>query len=71
MSENEKKKISKAQQNAVNKYVKNHYDRFLVTLPKGQKDHIQQIASDLGESMNEFIRKSIDMRISELNEQQA
>lgn len=71
MSENEKKKISKAQQNAVNKYVKNHYDRFLVTLPKGQKDHIQRIASDLGESMNEFIRKSIDMRISELNEQQA
>ena len=30
-------KVSKAQQRAVNKYVKENYDRINVTFPKGQK----------------------------------
>ena len=33
----EESKVSKAQQKAVNKYVKNNYDRINVTFPKGQK----------------------------------
>ena len=36
----EESKISKAQQKAVNKYVKNNYDRINVTFPKGQKEII-------------------------------
>ena len=37
----EESKISKAQQKAVHKYVKNNYDRIELTVPKGQKDIIK------------------------------
>ena len=30
--------VSKAQQRAVNKYVKNNYDEIKVRMPKGKKD---------------------------------
>ena len=33
--------VSRAQQKAVNKYVKENYDRINVTMPKGKKDEIQ------------------------------
>ena len=51
--------ISKANQKAVNKYVKNNYDRINVTLPKGQRELIQAHAEDQGESVNAFIRRAI------------
>lgn len=65
MPENEKK-VSKAQQRAVNKYVRNNYDRILVTLPKGQKELIQAAAAaeEPPESVNAYIRKAIALRLN-------
>ena len=51
--------ISKAQQAAVNKYVKNKYDRVLLTMPKGRKDTIQVHAQATGESVNAFINRAV------------
>lgn len=52
--------VSKANQRAVNKYVKNNYDRINVTLPKGQRELIQSHAEKQGESVNAFIRRAIN-----------
>lgn len=52
--------ISKAQQRAVNKYVKNNYDRVNVTFPKGRKDELKAHAAGRGESLNAFINRAID-----------
>ena len=51
---------SKANQRAVNKYVKNNYDRVNVTMPKGKKETIQAHAVAQGESVNGFINRAID-----------
>lgn len=59
----EESKISKAQQKAVNKYVKNNYDRINVTFPKGQKEIITQAATAAGESVNGYIKKAVDQRM--------
>lgn len=50
---------TKANQRAVNKYVKNNYDRVNVTMPKGRKEAIQAHAEAQGESMNAFINRAI------------
>lgn len=55
----DKPKISKAQQTAVNKYVKKNYDRINVTFPKGQKDLLKAHASQRGESVNAFIVRAV------------
>ncbi len=52
-------KISKAQQKAVNKYVKNNYDRINVTFPKGQKEKLKEHAQNHNESVNAFIVRSV------------
>lgn len=59
----EDKKISKAQQKAVHKYVKNNYDRIDLTLPKGYKDNIKAAAEAAGESVNGYIKTAVDMRM--------
>lgn len=59
----EESKISKAQQKAVNKYVKNNYDRINVTFPKGQKEIIKDHAKRRGESVNGFIVRSVNERM--------
>ena len=59
----EESKVSKAQQKAVNKYVKNNYDRINVTFPKGQKEIIMQAAEAAGESVNGYIKKAVDQRM--------
>lgn len=59
----EENKVSKAQQKAVNKYVKNNYDRINVTFPKGQKEVIMQAATAAGESVNGYIKKAVDQRM--------
>lgn len=56
----EETKVSKAQQKAVNKYVKNNYDRINVTFPKGQKDILKEHAAQQGESVNAFIVRSVN-----------
>ena len=59
----EENKVSKAQQKAVNKYVKNNYDRINVTFPKGQKEIITAAAEAAGESVNGYIKKAVEQRI--------
>ncbi len=54
------KKVSPAQQRAVNKYVKENYDRINVTMPKGRKEVIQAHAATQGESVNGFITRAIN-----------
>ncbi|MCC8125701.1 MAG: hypothetical protein LIO47_09830 [Akkermansia sp.] len=51
--------VSKAQQKAVHKYVKNNYDRMELTLPKGQKAIIKSHAEAQGESVNGFVNRAI------------
>ena len=51
--------VSKAQQAAVNRYVKEKYDRVLLTMPKGQKEVIQAHSEATGESVNGFINRAI------------
>lgn len=55
--------VSKANQRAVNKYVKNNYDRINVTMPKGKKETIQAYAAAQGESVNGFINRAIDEKM--------
>lgn len=52
--------VSKAQQHAVNKYVKNNYDEVKLRMPKGKKDVIQVHAAQQGESVNAYINRAID-----------
>ncbi len=59
----EKKKVSKAQQQAVNRYMKKNYDRVLVTFKKGDKERIQAAAEKSGESVNGYIKTAIEQRM--------
>lgn len=56
---------SKAQQKAVNKYMKNNYDRINLVTPKGKKEVIQAHAAQRGESVNAYINRAIDKAMSE------
>lgn len=57
--------ISKSNQKAVNKYVKNNYDRINVTMPKGKKDDIKTHAEAQGESVNAFINRAISNQMEQ------
>ncbi len=59
----EETKVSKAQQKAVNKYVKNNYDRINVTFSKGYKAIIKAHAEEQGESVNAFIIRAVNETI--------
>lgn len=64
----EDSKISKAQQKAVNKYVKNNYDRINVTFPKGQKEILREHAKKQKESVNAFIVRSVSETMNRDNQ---
>lgn len=51
--------VSKAQQKAVSKYMKENYDELKVRIPKGQKVAIKAHAEAQGESLNAFINRAI------------
>ena len=51
--------VSKAQQKAVQKYVKDKYDRIVLTMPKGKKEVLQTHAEAHSESLNGFINRAI------------
>lgn len=55
--------ISKAQQDAVNKYKRANYDRMEMLVPKGKKEIIKAHAESMGESVNGFINRAIDNQI--------
>lgn len=51
--------VSKAQQKAVSKYMKENYDEIKVRVPKGSKDEIKAHAESNRESVNGFISRAI------------
>lgn len=51
--------VSKAQQKAVSKYMKENYDEIKLRLPKGQKALIKEMADANGESVNAYIARAI------------
>lgn len=54
---------SKAQQRAVNKYMKENYDEIKVRMPKGKKEIIQAHATKKGESVNAFVNRAVSETI--------
>lgn len=58
-------------QESKNRYNKEKLDRFLVSVPKGQKAEIQAYAKAQGKSLNayivELIRADMDKGVSELD----
>ena len=61
---------TKASQRAVNKYMKENYDRVNLTMPKGKKDVVQAHATQQGESVNAFINRAIDEAMERDNAQE-
>ena len=51
--------VSKAQQKAVDKYVKANYDRIEFKAAKGRKAEIHAHAQAQGESVNAFINRAV------------
>lgn len=54
---------TKAGQKAVNKYVKNNYDRINFTVSKGGKDILKKYADKQDESVNAYIKKAVINRM--------
>ena len=61
--------VPKANQRAVNKYVKANYDRINVTFPKGMKDRIKAVADASDLSVNGYITQLViaDMELKGVN----
>lgn len=55
--------VSKAQQQAVSKYMKANYDELKIRIPKGNKARIQEHAREQGESTNAFIYRAVNEAI--------
>ena len=56
--------VSKAQQQAVSKYMKANYDELKIRIPKGNKARIQEHAKAQGESTNAFIYRAVKETIA-------
>ena len=56
--------VSKSQRAATAKYEAKMYDKILIRLPRGKKAEIEGITKPKGESVNGFIAKAIDEKIS-------
>lgn len=54
-----------------NDYAKENYDRIPVVVPRGQKEEIKKRAQNMGESVNQFIYKSIVERIARIESEQS
>ena len=61
---------TKASQKAVNKYMKENYDRVNLTMPKGKKEAVQTHATEHNESVNAFINRAIDEAMERDNAQE-
>lgn len=55
--------VSKAQQKAVNKYIKNNYDNLRIVVPKGQKATVEAAAKAAGESVNMYTQRALLARM--------
>lgn len=56
-------RYSEAHNKASQKYQKVNYERIALSLPKGYKDRWKESAEASGESLTEFIRNAVEMRI--------
>ena len=56
----QKKKVSKAQQDCVNRYVSKNYDRLNIMVPKGKREQLKNHAENQGESLNGFVNRAIN-----------
>lgn len=52
-----------------NEFNKKAYDRINLTVPKGKKDIIQNVAQANGESVNAFINRLIDNELASIERQ--
>lgn len=57
--------VSKAQQQATNKWIAKAYDRINLTVPKGKREEIREYAEANGESVNGFINRAIGEAMGE------
>lgn len=51
--------VSKSQQKATAKYMKNNYDEIKIRVYKGKKSELQAIAEKQGGSLNAYIKKAV------------
>ena len=58
-------KTTAAQQRAVHKYVKNNYDRLELSVPKGEKEEIQQAAKRARQSVNTYVYEAVKRRMEQ------
>ena len=62
--------VSKAQQRAVSKYMKENYDEIKVRIAKGEKEVIKTHAEAHNESVNAFINRAIQETMERDNVQE-
>ena len=55
---------SEAENRAIKKYEKEKSDRFLIRIPKGEKERIAEHARAQGESANAFIYRAVNETIA-------
>ena len=67
--EDKKRSYSQAQNKATQKYIKANYDEIKLRLDKGMKAIIKEHADSRNESLNAFIKRSIDETIKHDKEQ--
>lgn len=51
--------VSKSQQKATAKYMKNNYDEIKIRVYKGKKSELQAVAEKQGDSLNAYIKKAV------------
>lgn len=59
----DKKPVSKANQRAVAKYMKNNYDDIKVRVKKGNRQIITDIATEQDKSLNSYIKAAISEKV--------
>lgn len=57
--------VSKKQQACVNRYVSSHYDKIILTVPKGQRDRYKALAARLGLSVNQLFVQAVEHYIED------
>ena len=60
---------AKAQQRAVNKYIKKNYDSLRIVVPKGRKAEIEAYARAAGESVNGLVNALLRERLGQSEEE--
>ena len=60
---------TKAQQRAVNKYIKKNYDSLRIVVPKGRKAEIEAYARDAGESVNGLVNALLREKLGQSEEE--